>query len=142
MGAASVSPNSKDVEILRNFGELIGMAFQIKDDLFDYGTQKIGKPTGIDIKEQKMTLPLIYILNNSSKKDRDWIINSVKRYNKDPKRVNEVINFVKNNGGLDYAVSKMKEFQKQALELIQCYPQSKYKNALETMVNYVIDRKE
>jgi octaprenyl-diphosphate synthase len=89
-----------------------------------------------------MTLPLIYILNNSSKKDRDWIINSVKRYNKDPKRVNEVINFVKNNGGLDYAVSKMKEFQKQALELIQCYPQSKYKNALETMVNYVIDRKE
>jgi|TARA_B100001175_G_scaffold52731_1_gene41875 octaprenyl-diphosphate synthase len=142
LGAASVSPNSKDVEILRNFGELIGMAFQIKDDLFDYGTQKIGKPTGIDIKEQKMTLPLIYILNNSSKKDRDWIINSVKRYNKDPKRVNEVINFVKNNGGLDYAVSKMKEFQKQALELIQCYPQSKYKNALETMVNYVIDRKE
>jgi octaprenyl-diphosphate synthase len=142
LGAASVRPNSKDVEILRNFGELIGMAFQIKDDLFDYGTQKIGKPTGIDIKEQKMTLPLIYILNNSSKKDRDWIINSVKRYNKDPKRVNEVINFVKNNGGLDYAVSKMKEFQKQALELIQCYPQSKYKNALETMVNYVIDRKE
>ena len=142
MGAASVSPNSKDVEILRNFGELIGMAFQIKDDLFDYGTQKIGKPTGIDIKEQKMTLPLIYILNNSSKKDRDWIINSVKRYNKDPKRVNEVINFVKNNGGLDYAVSKMKEFQKQALELIQCYPQSKYKNALEAMGNYVIDRKE
>jgi octaprenyl-diphosphate synthase len=77
------------------------MAFQIKDDLFDYGTQKIGKPTGIDIKEQKMTLPLIYILNNSSKKDRDWIINSVKRYNKDPKRVNEVINFVKNNGGVN-----------------------------------------
>ena len=121
MGAASVKPHSKDVEILRKFGELIGMAFQIKDDLFDYGSRKIGKPTGIDIKEQKMTLPLIYTLNNCSNKDRDWIVNSIKRYNKDPKRVKAVIAFVKDNGGLDYAVSKMKEFQTQALELIQHY---------------------
>ena len=140
LGAASVKPNSKDIEILRKFGELIGMAFQIKDDLFDYGTQKIGKPTGIDIKEQKMTLPLIYTLNNCSKKDRDWIVNSIKRYNKDPKRVKSVINFVKDKGGLDYAVSKMKDFQTQALALIQHYPDTNYKMALEMMVNYVIDR--
>ena len=140
LGAASVKPNSKDIEILRKFGELIGMAFQIKDDLFDYGTQKIGKPTGIDIKEQKMTLPLIYTLNNCSKKERDWIVNSIKRYNKDPKRVKSVINFVKDKGGLDYAVSKMKDFQTQALALIQHYPDTDYKMALEMMVNYVIDR--
>ena len=140
LGAASVKPNSKDIEILRKFGELIGMAFQIKDDLFDYGTQKIGKPTGIDIKEQKMTLPLIYTLNNCSKKERDWIVNSIKRYNKDPKRVKSVITFVKDKGGLDYAVSKMKDFQTQALALIQHYPDTDYKMALEMMVNYVIDR--
>ena len=140
LGAASVKPNSKDIETLRKFGELIGMAFQIKDDLFDYGTQKIGKPTGIDIKEQKMTLPLIYTLNNCSKKERDWIVNSIKRYNKDPKRVKSVITFVKDKGGLDYAVSKMKDFQKQALALIQHYPDTDYKMALEMMVNYVIDR--
>ena len=140
LGAASVKPNSKDIEILRKFGELIGMAFQIKDDLFDYGTQKIGKPTGIDIKEQKMTLPLIYSLNNCSKKERDWIVNSIKRYNKDPKRVKSVITFVKDKGGLDYAVSKMKDFQTQALALIQHYPDTDYKMALEMMVNYVIDR--
>ncbi|HCL07197.1 MAG TPA: polyprenyl synthetase, partial [Flavobacteriaceae bacterium] len=125
---------------LRKFGELIGMAFQIKDDLFDYGSRKIGKPTGIDIKEQKMTLPLIYTLNNCSNKDRHWIVNSIKRYNKDPKRVKAVIAFVKESGGLDYAVSKMKDFQTQALELIQHYPESKYKEALVMMVNYVIDR--
>ena len=140
LGAASVKPDSKDIEILRKFGELIGMAFQIKDDLFDYGTQKIGKPTGIDIKEQKMTLPLIYSLNNCSKKERDWIVNSIKRYNKDPKRVKSVITFVKDKGGLDYAVSKMKDFQTQALALIQHYPDTDYKMALEMMVNYVIDR--
>ena len=83
LGAASVKPNSEDVEILRKFGELIGMAFQIKDDLFDYGTRRIGKPTGIDIKEQKMTLPLIYTINNCTNKERNWIVNSIKKYNKD-----------------------------------------------------------
>ena len=140
LGAASVKPNSKDVEILRKFGELIGMAFQIKDDLFDYGTRKIGKPTGIDIKEQKMTLPLIYVLNNCSSKDRDWIVNSIKRYNKDQDRVKQLIELVKDKGGLDYAVEKMKYFQKKALELIKDYPESEYKQGLVLMVNYVIDR--
>lgn len=142
LGAASVKPNSPEVEMMRKFGELIGMAFQIKDDLFDYGQEKIGKPTGIDIKEQKMTLPLIYVLNNSSKKDKSWLINSIKNHNKDKKRVKEVIVFVINKGGLDYAVKKMKEFQQEALQILKTYPESKYRDSLELMVNYVIDRKK
>ncbi|MBO6607955.1 polyprenyl synthetase family protein [Psychroserpens sp.] len=142
LGAASVKPNSEHVEAMRKFGELIGMAFQIKDDLFDYGEEAIGKPTGIDIKEQKMTLPLIHVLNNCSKKDKTWLINSVKNYNKDKKRVKEVIAFVKANNGLDYAIAKMKQFQSEALDLLKVYPESEYKTALELMVNYVIDRKK
>lgn len=142
LGAASVKPNSEDVDTMRKFGELIGMAFQIKDDLFDYGTKSIGKPTGIDIKEQKMTLPLIYVLNTCSSEDKKWLINSVKNHNKDKQRVNEVIEFVKNNHGLDYAVEKMKTFQGQALDLLKKYPDSEYKQSLELMVNYVIERKK
>jgi len=142
LGAASVKPNSVEVETMRKFGELIGMAFQIKDDLFDYGSKSIGKPIGIDIKEQKMTLPLIYVLNNCSKKDKNWLINSVKNHNKDKKRVNQVIEFVKENGGLDYAVSKMKSFQIEALNILETFPESDYKASLKLMVNYVIERKK
>lgn len=142
LGAASVKPESNEIAKMRRFGELIGMAFQIKDDLFDYGAEKIGKPTGIDIKEQKMTLPLIYTLNNVSKKEKDWIINSVKNHNKDRKRVKEVIDFVKKNGGLDYAVRRMKEFQNEALIILKDYPDSPYKESLELMVNYVIEREK
>ena len=142
LGAASVKPESQHVELMRKFGELIGMAFQIKDDLFDYGDAQIGKPTGIDIKEQKMTLPLIHVLNNSSKKEKRWLINSIKNHNKDVKRVKEVIAFVKDNGGLDYAISKMKSFQEEALLLLKSYPDSEYKKSLELMVNYVIDRRK
>jgi octaprenyl-diphosphate synthase len=142
LGAASVKPDSNHVEDMRRFGELIGMAFQIKDDLFDYGDAQIGKPTGIDIKEQKMTLPLIYVLNQASKKDKKWLINSIKNHNKDVKRVKEVIAFVKANNGLDYAVSKMKQFQEEALLILNTYPKSDFKNSLKLMVNYVIDRKK
>ncbi|MGB7843321.1 MAG: polyprenyl synthetase family protein [Salinimicrobium sp.] len=142
LGAASVKPDSAEVEKMRKFGELIGMAFQIKDDLFDYGNERIGKPTGIDIKEQKMTLPLIYTLNKVSDKDKVWLINSVKKHNKDKKRVNEVIAFVKEQGGLEYAVSKMKKFQQEALSLLEEYPDSPYKDSLVLMVNYVIERKK
>ncbi|WP_370214985.1 polyprenyl synthetase family protein, partial [Mesoflavibacter profundi] len=142
LGAASVKPNSVEVETMHKFGELIGMAFQIKDDLFDYGSKSIGKPIGIDIKEQKMTLPLIYVLNNCSKKDKNWLINSVKNHNKDKKRVNQVIEFVKENGGLEYAVSKMKSFQKDALNILETFPESDYKASLKLMVNYVIERKK
>ncbi len=142
LGAASVKPNTREIDIMRKFGELIGMAFQIKDDLFDYGEEKIGKPTGIDIKEQKMTLPLIHVLNNCSKKERSWLINSVKNYNKDNKRVKEVIAFVKDRGGLDYAIEKMKSFQLEAINLLKDYPDSPYKASLQLMVEYVIDRKK
>ncbi|MBE7640954.1 polyprenyl synthetase family protein [Salegentibacter sp. BLCTC] len=142
LGAASVKPDSNAVAEMRKFGELIGMAFQIKDDLFDYGDEKIGKPTGIDIKEQKMTLPLIYALNNSTKKEKAWVINSVKNHNKNKKRVNEVIQFVKDKGGLEYAVKRMKEFQQEALVILEKYPASPYRESLELMVNYVIERKK
>ncbi len=142
LGAASVKPESNEIAKMRRFGELIGMAFQIKDDLFDYGDDKIGKPTGIDIKEQKMTLPLIYALNNSTKKEKSWLINSVKNHNKDKKRVKEVIEFVKMKGGLDYAENKMMEFQREALRILEDYPDSTYKDSLELMVNYVIERKK
>ncbi len=142
LGAASVKPNTAEVENMRKFGELIGMAFQIKDDLFDYGETKIGKPTGIDIKEQKMTLPLIYVLNNASKKDKAWLINSIKNHNKDKKRVKEVIAYVIENGGLQYAEQKMFAFQKEALDLLSGYNNSEFKDALTLMVNYVIERKK
>ncbi|WP_212896051.1 polyprenyl synthetase family protein [Capnocytophaga canis] len=142
MGACSVKPDDREIiEKMRQFGEYIGMAFQIKDDLFDYTDDAIGKPTGIDIKEQKMTLPLIYTLNNCSEKDKKWIINSVKNHNKDKKRVREIIDFVKNNNGLSYAETKMKEFQQKALQILNDFPHSDYKDALIMMVNYVIDRK-
>ena len=142
MGACSVKPESEEIEIFRKFGEYCGMAFQIKDDLFDYGEQKIGKPTGIDIKEQKMTLPLIHVLNTCSKSEKKWLINSVKNHNRDKIRVKEVIEFVKNQGGLTYAETKMHEFKKQALNLLATYPQSSYRDSLELMVNYVVDRKK
>ena len=142
MGSQSVMAPKTEVENMRQFGEYIGMAFQIKDDLFDYGTQKIGKPTGIDIKEQKMTLPLIHTLNNCSKKEKKWVVNSIKNYNTDKVRVNELIHFVKEKGGLDYAVSKMKEYQNMALAILQKYPDSTYKESLELMVNFVIERKK
>lgn len=142
MGAKSVNAGDNVVEDMRKFGELIGIAFQIKDDLFDYSEEKIGKPTGIDIKEKKMTLPLIHTLNVVSRQDKNWLINSVKNHNLNKKRVKEVIAFVKENGGLEYATTEMKKYQKEALLLLQKYPESPYREALELMVNYVIDRKK
>jgi octaprenyl-diphosphate synthase len=143
LGACSVVPDDHEVvEKMRKFGELIGMAFQIKDDLFDYTDDAIGKPTGIDIKEQKMTLPLIYTLNHCSQKEKSWLINSIKNHNKDKKRVAAVIQFVKDKNGLTYAEQKMLQFQQEALLLLQEFPESEYKSALVLMVNYVIERKK
>ncbi|WP_457617436.1 polyprenyl synthetase family protein [Lutibacter sp.] len=142
IGAASVGCKDEEIEKMRLFGELIGIAFQIKDDLFDYTDDKIGKPTGIDIKEQKMTLPLIYALNNCTDKEKKWLINSVKNHNRNKTRVKEVIAFVKEKGGIEYTTSKMKEYQAKALELLNSYPNSPYKESLLTMVNYVIERKK
>ena len=142
MGAKSVSDNEVSVEKMRLFGELIGMAFQIKDDLFDYTDDAIGKPTGIDIKEQKMTLPLIYALNNCSEKEKSWCINSIKNHNKDKKRVKEVIQFVKDKNGLHYAEKKMMQYKQEALQLLADFPESEYRDSLSMMVNYVIERKK
>ncbi len=142
LGAKSVNDDIDQVEKMRKFGELIGMAFQIKDDLFDYSEEAIGKPTGIDIKEQKMTLPLINVLNNCDTKQKSWIINSVKNHNKDKKRVREVIEFVIKHGGLEYAIAKMLEFKDEALIILNTFPTSEYRESLALMVNYVIDRKK
>lgn len=141
IGAASVGANQEKIHQMRKFGEYIGIAFQIKDDLFDYSDAKIGKPTGIDIKEQKMTLPLIYTLNNCSKKERSWLINSIKKHNKDKKRVKEIISFVKSNGGIEYTTLKMEEYIQKATALLENFPTSKYKTSLLKMIGFVVERK-
>tara|TARA_B100000809_G_scaffold193813_1_gene192856 strand:- start:7618 stop:8595 length:978 start_codon:yes stop_codon:yes gene_type:complete len=142
IGAASVGASEEEISKMHDFGELIGIAFQIKDDLFDYTESNIGKPTGIDIKEQKMTLPLIHTLNTCSEKDKRWLINSIKNHNTDKRRVKEVISFVKENGGIEYTTIKMKEYQAKALTLLETYSESEYKNSLRTMINYVVERKK
>ncbi|MGB1971531.1 MAG: polyprenyl synthetase family protein [Flavobacteriaceae bacterium] len=142
MGARTVCDDTPQVEKMRLFGEYIGMAFQIKDDLFDYGKTAIGKPTGIDIKEQKMTLPLIHALNTVSQKEKHWLIQSVKKHNRDKKRVKKVIAMVKQAGGLTYAERKMEEFRQKALAILFDFPKDHYRDALELMVNYVISRKQ
>ena len=143
LGTRSVQPeNDVLVEKMRLFGEYIGMAFQIKDDLFDYTDGPIGKPTGIDIKEQKMTLPLISVLNSVSDKEKKWLINSIKNHNTDKKRVKEVIEFVKEKNGLVFAEQKMLEFYQKAQDILNEFPDSEYKNALLLMMDYVIVRKK
>ena len=138
---ASASGVSKDkIDQFSNFGEKIGIAFQLKDDLFDYGEKKIGKPTGIDIREKKLTLPLIYTLNNSSKSKKRWLINCIKNHNNDKKVVKEVINYVKESGGIEYTVLKLKSFQKAAIDTLNNYPDNQYKQSLIELVNYVIER--
>ncbi|WP_343328942.1 polyprenyl synthetase family protein [Polaribacter staleyi] len=141
IGAASVGANQDCVRKMRKFGEYIGIAFQIKDDLFDYTEANIGKPTGIDIKEQKMTLPLIYTLNNCSKKEKSWLINSVKKHNKNKERVKEVIAFVKEKGGIEYTTTKMNDYKNKALAILEDFPTSPYKDSLLTMIDYVVERK-
>jgi octaprenyl-diphosphate synthase len=141
IGAASVGANSEEIIRMHQFGELIGIAFQIKDDLFDYTDGNIGKPTGIDIKEKKMTLPLIYALNHCAAKEKKWLIHSIKKHNKNKKRVKEVIQFVKEKGGIAYATQKMKTYQSDALAVLETYPDSEYKTSLKTMINFVVERK-
>lgn len=127
---------------MMDFGTYTGMAFQIKDDLFDFLTSNvIGKPVGIDIKEQKMTLPLIHTLKTASEKDRKYYFNTIKRYNNDQKRVKELVTFVKNSGGLEYAVSVMKDFQQKAKDILNEFPDSEAKQSLHIMLDYVIERK-
>ncbi len=141
-GASSAGATDDVVEKMRLFGEYIGMAFQIKDDLLDFGYEDIGKPKGIDIKEKKITLPLIYSLNNSNKSTKSKIIKLVKYHNDEPEKVDEIINFVRSTGGLDYAERKMFDFQQKAFEILNTFPESETKNSLEDLVKYTTERRK
>jgi octaprenyl-diphosphate synthase len=141
IGAQAIDAPPKEVKKMHRFGEILGMAFQIKDDLFDYSEQKIGKPTGIDIKDQKMTLPLIYTLSVVSKTEKRAMINIIKNHNKDKRKIIQLIVLVKEKGGFDFAISKMQAYRKEALELLFEFPKNQYRDALELMLNYVIERK-
>ena len=142
-GANSVGQDKEVVENMRLFGEKAGIAFQIKDDLFDY-TQNtfIGKPTGIDIREQKMTLPLIYTLNTVNEKIKNYIINVIKNHHKDDEKVAEVIALVKENGGLDYAKEKMYEYHNTALDLLKPFDENQAKESLILLLDYVVNRQK
>jgi len=142
-GASSMNQNKEIIKKLYLFGEKVGIAFQIKDDLFDYTQSSfIGKPTGIDIREQKMTLPLIYTLNTVDKKTKNGIINTVKNHHKNDKKVADLIELVKNTGGLKYASEIMKNYQKESLTILSEFPDSEAKNSLKLLVDYVINRKK
>jgi len=142
-GAASTGADDELVEKMRELGELIGIAFQIRDDLFDYELEgDIGKPTGIDIKEKKLTLPLIYTLNTATGSDRNMIINIVKNHNENPDKVREVIDFVVKSGGIEYATVKMHEYKDNALTLLQTLPQNQSRDSLEELIIYTIERKK
>jgi len=142
-GAESAGRDKDEVEKMRVFGEKVGIAFQIKDDIFDFGTEeKIGKPTGIDIKERKMTLPLIYALNNTDRKTKRKMTRIIKNHNEDPKKVQEVINFVVNSGGLAYARDRMNEYKDQALEILHTYEDGEARRSLEGLVEYTTQRKK
>jgi octaprenyl-diphosphate synthase len=142
-GVASVTTDEKVINQFKEFGINTGIAFQIKDDLFDFGDDtSIGKPTGIDIKEKKMTLPLIYALNNSTWLEKRKIINIVKNHNDDPKKVAEVISFVIEKGGIQYAEKVMHQYKDKALSQLASVPDSPSKQSLIQLVNYSIERKK
>jgi octaprenyl-diphosphate synthase len=139
-GAASIIDDKTMIDKVHLFGERIGIAFQIKDDLFDYGNHEIGKPKGIDIKERKMTLPLIFALNKASSSDKKRIINIVKNENDNPKKVDEVILFVRASGGIEYATEKMKNYRQQALDILAEFPDSVARKSLNDLVMYTTER--
>lgn len=141
VGAASVGASPEVIAKVKLFGEKVGLAFQIKDDLFDYSTdERIGKPVGIDIKERKLTLPLIYTLNKSSWLEKKRIINVVKNDNENPKKVRELIQQVKAAGGIEYSTTVMMKLVEEAKELLVSFPESIYKESLLGLVAYTISR--
>ena len=140
VGASSAKQPTEVIDKMWKFGEKVGMAFQIKDDLFDYGTEEIGKPVGIDIKEKKMTLPLIYALKDASWSDRRKVINTIKNHSHKPKKVREVIDFVKQSGGIEYSVEVMNKFHHEALDILHEFPDSDYKNSLKKLIDFTINR--
>jgi octaprenyl-diphosphate synthase len=140
-GASTTFENDDAIEKMRLFGEKVGMAFQIKDDLFDYSSEAVGKPTGNDIKEKKLTLPLIYTLNNCDAALRKKIIYIIKNQNTQKDKVDFVLDAVENFGGITYATNKMFAFRDEALEILHTFPASEVREALEELVRYTTDRK-
>lgn len=139
-GASSTFENEEQIEQMRLFGEKVGMAFQIKDDLFDYGSADIGKPTGNDIREKKLTLPIIYALNNCDAATKKKIIYIVKNENTQPAKVKYIIDQVNALGGIDYATKKMFAYRDEALAILHQFPQTDVRDALEELVRYTTDR--
>ena len=140
IAAISVGATSKDIKNIAKLGLNIGIAFQIKDDLFDYGKKRIGKPRGIDIKQKKMTLPLIYAMNNVDRNKKKWLVNSIKSSKKNGALINQIINLVKDAGGLDYAIKTMNKYHNKALDQLHLFDDSIYRSSLKKMINYVIQR--
>ena len=140
IAAVSVNSPSSEIKKIAKIGMHIGIAFQIKDDLFDYGKKTIGKPRGIDIKQKKITLPLIYTLNNINKSEKRWLIKSLKKNKKNKALINQIISLVKERGGLDYAIQIMNKYHKLSLDDLETFEDSSYKDSLKKMVNYVIER--
>jgi len=140
IGAASAGANAEQIEQMRLFGEKIGIAFQMKDDLLDYGDSDIGKPTGIDLKEKKLTLPIIYTINNSDRSTRNFIINTIKNHNNNKTKVAEVIKYVNEHDGIAYTRKAMERHKNEALTLLNNVSESPYKENLKELVAYVIDR--
>jgi len=141
-GAASTGIQNGPIEKMRLLGEKIGMAFQIKDDLFDFGDENTGKPKGIDIKEKKMTLPLIYALNHAPRSEKRRIINIVKNHNKDTRKVAEVIRFVTGSGGIEYARGVMQTYRDEALGLLHEIPESPARHSIEQLIHFTIERRK
>ncbi len=142
IGAASAGATPEEVVKMHLFGEKIGIAFQIKDDLLDYGDDNIGKPTGIDLKEKKLTLPIIYTINSADKTTRDYIINSIKNHNSDKKRVAEVIDYVNHHGGIEYTRKVMYTYQTEALDILDSISTNQTIKQLKQLVEFVIERKK
>ena len=140
-GAWSASGDEALVQKMKDFGEKVGIAFQIKDDLFDYASDNVGKPTGNDIKEKKLTLPLIYTINNADKKTKREIIYIVKNQNKVKAKVDQVIKQVTAAGGIEYTIGKMNQYKQEALDILETFPDSEIKTGLKDLVNFVTDRK-
>jgi octaprenyl-diphosphate synthase len=139
-GAASAGADDETIERMRLFGEKIGIAFQIKDDMFDFGTDDVGKPVGIDIKEKKVTLPLIYALNNTDTATKKKMINLVKNHNDEPTKIAAIIDFVKQAGGLAYAETQMKIYREEAFAILNTFPVGDARTGLEQLVQFTTDR--
>ncbi|MEN9571521.1 MAG: hypothetical protein RL172_2752 [Bacteroidota bacterium] len=141
VGAWSTSKNEAITQKMKSFGENVGIAFQIKDDLFDYGSEDVGKPTGNDIKEKKLTLPLIYTINHASSNIKRELIYIIKNENTNKQRVKYLVDIVEKSGGIKYAAEKMHHYRDEALKILYEFEESEVRNALEKLVRYTTDRK-